>query len=182
MKTIKNLKFAKASKTFMGLSSLKIVSVIFSLVILCLDRITKAFVVENLMYTKTYPVFSVLLGELKIGLNWFVTFNYGTAFSFIKVASGSAFYILSALSILITVVLLGWMYHEDKNNKLNIIAISTIIGGALGNIYDRLTYGFVIDFIDVYAGTWHWPVFNIADIAVSVGVIVLVYTQLIARK
>lgn len=178
-KTIKKHRFHQLTSKCTSASRVKISALICSLIILWFDRVIKNIALDNLIYTKTYPVISILKG--KIGLNWFLTYNYGTAFSFIKIASGYTFYLLSALSILITVFLLGWMYTEDSKNHLNIFAISAIIGGALGNIYDRINYGFVVDFIDLYAGTWHWPIFNLADIAVSLGVVLLAYTQLIRK-
>lgn len=78
---------------------------------------------------------------------------------------------LVALSAVIIVILLGWLYKN--HSPLVAFALGSIIGGAIGNIIDRLRFGAVADFFDVHAGTWHWPAFNIADSAIFIGVVLL---------
>jgi signal peptidase II len=72
------------------------------------------------------------------------------------------------------------MIVKDKDNEY--IALSFILAGALGNLYDRLFLGYVIDFIEIHYGNFYWPIFNIADISISIGVILLLYTTFINRK
>ncbi len=160
----------------------KIVALVVSAIILVLDQGTKNIVLSNLEYAQPYPLFNLLTNKLNLGLNWFLTYNYGTAFSFIKSASGSMYLFLVMSSIFVTVLLFYWLLKEQDVNKATILSFGAIIGGALGNIYDRLTLGYVVDFIDVYAGTWHWPVFNVADMAISVGVIFLVWQIFLAKQ
>lgn len=160
----------------------KIIAIILSLVVLASDQFTKYLAVTNLLYTKPYPILAVVSDKLNFGANWFLTFNYGTAFSVIQKASDNMFVILLLMSVAITAFLFYWLLNEHEDNKLNILAVSFIIGGALGNIYDRIVQGYVIDFIDVYAGRWHWPVFNIADIAISLGVMLLIWHLLFGKK
>lgn len=156
-------------------NKIKIISLCISLFILFLDQLTKKIALKYLIYTQAYPVCSVISEKLNFGINWFLTFNYGTAFSFIKSAHSTVFFLLVIFSLLVTLALLYWLYKENFNHKLNIMAIGLIIGGALGNMYDRIILGYVVDFIDVYVGKWHWPVFNLADIAISLGVALLLF-------
>tara|TARA_B110000914_G_scaffold114067_1_gene99760 strand:+ start:574 stop:801 length:228 start_codon:yes stop_codon:yes gene_type:complete len=72
------------------------------------------------------------------------------------------------------------MIVKDKDNEY--IALSFILAGALGNLYDRIFLGYVIDFIEIHYGNFYWPIFNIADISISIGVILLLYTTFINRK
>lgn len=173
-------KAIKLKKT--NFSIVKTLALLTSIIMLGLDRYTKQIVLDNLIYTKTYPVWTVLSDKLNFGLNWFLTFNYGTAFSFIKTAEGNTFSFILVFSIVITLGVIYWLYQEDSKNKLNILAAGCIIGGALGNIYDRINYGFVVDFIDVYAGVYHWPVFNVADIAISIGVMLLLWNMIFDKE
>lgn len=160
----------------------KITAIILSVIVLLFDQFTKYIAVNNLLYTKPYPIIGVVSDKLNFGANWFLTFNYGTAFSVIQKASDNMFVVLLLMSIAITAFLFYWLLNEHEDNKLNIIAVSFIIGGALGNIYDRIAQGYVIDFIDVYAGRWHWPVFNLADMAISLGVILLIWHLLFDKS
>lgn len=172
----------KSNNILYRISNIKIVALVISIIVLMLDQYTKAIAVEYLIYTKPYPVLSLIGEKLNFGLNWFLTYNYGTAFSFIKTADNNTFIFLVMFSTLITIALLYWLYKEDSKNKVSIIAIGCIIGGALGNIYDRIALGYVVDFVDVYAGSWHWPVFNLADSAISVGVVLLLLTLLFGSE
>lgn len=163
-------------------TKVKIIALLVSVLIVVLDQVTKNIVLSNLQYAQAYPLFNVLTKQLNLGLNWFLTYNYGTAFSFIQSASGNIYTVLVVSSVIVTLLLFYWLLKEQDFNKVTILSVGTIIGGALGNIYDRLTLGYVVDFIDVYAGTWHWPVFNVADMAISVGVIFLVWQLLLVRE
>lgn len=164
------------------LNTIKVLALINGLFLAILDQVTKYSALNNLEYLKTYPIFNILTDKLNFGFNWFLTYNYGTAFSFIKAVSGYKTLILALSSTLVTLLLLFWLYKEQENNKITILSIGAIIGGALGNIYDRLTLGYVVDFIDVYAGQYHWPIFNLADMAISIGVVLLITQIFTAQK
>ncbi|MCE1782464.1 signal peptidase II, partial [Enterobacter hormaechei] len=77
-------------------------------------------------------------------------------------------------------VLLGMMYRSSARQKLRNIAYALVIGGALGNLFDRLVHGFVVDFIDFYVGEWHWPTFNIADSAICIGAALIIIESFIS--
>lgn len=100
--------------------------------------------------------------------------NTGAAFSLFDSASGwqTAFFL--CVNIGISILLLIWLFSlSSENKKLKSWAISLIIGGAIGNIIDRIQLGYVVDFLDFHVGIYHWPIFNMADSAVCVGVFLL---------
>jgi signal peptidase II len=99
--------------------------------------------------------------------------NTGAAFSFLSQAGGWQRWFFAGLALVISVVITVWLSRLQKHETLLAIALSLILGGAVGNLIDRLAYGYVIDFLDVYYGTWHWPAFNIADSAITLGVVLM---------
>ncbi len=96
--------------------------------------------------------------------------NTGAAFSFLSEAGGWQRWFFAALAIIMSVIMTIWLTKLKENETLLAGALSLILGGAIGNLIDRLFYGYVIDFLDVYYGTYHWPAFNIADSAITIGV------------
>ncbi len=99
--------------------------------------------------------------------------NRGAAFSiFSKVDKNVWNLLLIFLPLLISAILLYYIV-SGRARGLNLISFSLILGGALGNIYDRLFYGRVVDFIDIHAGSYHWPTFNVADVAVFLGCLIV---------
>jgi signal peptidase II len=119
-------------------------------------------------------------GEIHLApfLNLVLVHNTGAAFGFLSGAGGwqNVFFIIVALAASIFIL---WMYRRlSATDKLLAIALMLVLGGALGNLLDRLIHGYVIDFIDVYYGTWHWPAFNVADSAITIGAVLLVIDAL----
>ena len=100
--------------------------------------------------------------------------NEGAAFSFLAQAGGWQRWFFIGLALIISVVLFVWLAKLKSTEKLEAISLSLILGGAIGNVIDRISYGYVVDFIDLYIGHNHWPVFNIADSAICIGAILLV--------
>lgn len=96
--------------------------------------------------------------------------NTGAAFSFLSEAGGWQRWFFAALALVISIALSIWLARLQKNETLLALALSLVLGGAIGNLIDRLAYGYVIDFLDVYYNSWHWPAFNIADSAITLGV------------
>ncbi|NOU23580.1 MAG: signal peptidase II [Methyloglobulus sp.] len=96
--------------------------------------------------------------------------NTGAAFSLLSEAGGWQRWFFAALALIISIVLSVWLARLQKHETLLAVALSLVLGGAIGNLIDRLAYGYVIDFLDVYYNTWHWPAFNIADSAITLGV------------
>ncbi|MBX9445267.1 signal peptidase II [Dickeya chrysanthemi] len=112
--------------------------------------------------------------------NFTYAHNYGAAFSFLADKGGWQRWLFAAIALVIIVALLAMMYRSSASQKLNNIAYSLIIGGAIGNLADRLVHGYVIDFLDFYAGGWHYPTFNLADSAIVVGALLIVLEGFLA--
>ena len=100
--------------------------------------------------------------------------NTGAAFSFLSDAGGWQRWFFAGLAALISVTITVWMAKLKQHETLLAVALALVLGGAVGNLIDRLAYGYVIDFIDVYYQTWHWPAFNIADSAITIGVVLMI--------
>ncbi len=100
-------------------------------------------------------------------------YNYGAAFSFLGDASGWQRWFFIILALVVMGILLVWLRRLPAAETRARLGLVLILGGAAGNVIDRLVYGYVIDFIDVFYASWHWPTFNIADSAISVGAFLL---------
>ena len=107
------------------------------------------------------------------GFNLTHVHNTGAAFSFLSEAGGWQRWFFAGMAGLISVVLTVWLYRLKKHETLLAVALSLVLGGAIGNLIDRVAYGYVIDFLDVYYQTWHWPAFNVADMAICLGVFLM---------
>jgi signal peptidase II len=142
-----------------------------SIVIVTLDLWTKGIATESL--TLYRPV------ELTSWLNMTLAHNYGAAFSFLSDAGGWQRWLFTGLASVVTVVLIVWMFRLQAREKLTAAALGLIIGGAVGNLIDRIMNGYVVDFIDVYYQGYHWPAFNVADSAITGGVILMLLDALL---
>ena len=145
-----------------------------SVVVLILDQCTK--LLADAMLTLHQPV--VLLPFLALRK----VYNYGAAFSFLGDASGWQRWFFIILALVVMAILVAWLYRLPSDNTRARVALVLILGGAAGNVIDRLLYGYVIDFIDVFYGSWHWPTFNIADSAISVGAFLLLVDAFLEHK
>jgi len=134
----------------------------WSALVIILDQLTKWLAVKNLTYQLPVEVFS--------GLNWTLLHNFGAAFSFLSNAGGWQRWFFLIVGVIITIVLVVWLKRSPKSDWRTCLPLSLIIGGAIGNLIDRFYLGYVVDFIDV----WHWPAFNLADSAISVGAVLLI--------
>ncbi|HEC15482.1 MAG TPA: lipoprotein signal peptidase [Sedimenticola sp.] len=105
-------------------------------------------------------------------------YNTGAAFSFLSDQDGWQRWFFVVVAVLVTLVLGGWLATLKTGERLAAAALSLIIGGALGNLVDRVLYGHVTDFIHLHYQQWYWPAFNIADSAITVGVVLI----LLARR
>lgn len=115
-------------------------------------------------------------------LNLTLAHNYGAAFSFLSEAGGWQRYLFTGLATLITLFLLGWLVRVKPGEWRLGLSLALIIGGAIGNLVDRVELGYVIDFIDVHAGGQHWPAFNVADSAITTGVILMLLDALLLAR
>lgn len=111
-------------------------------------------------------------------LNLTLMYNQGAAFSFLADAGGWQRWFFIGLASLVSLVLVVWLARLDKGERATAIGLSLVLGGAVGNLIDRFLHGHVIDFIDVYYDRWHWPAFNVADSAITLGVALLLLGSL----
>lgn len=118
--------------------------------------------------------------ELTPFFNLVLAWNRGVSFSLFHSGAAYAPYILSAVALAVVIALAWWVGRQER--ILPVLAIGLVIGGAIGNVIDRLRFGAVVDFLDLHAGNWHWPAFNLADSAITVGVIGLVVDGLFGDR
>lgn len=137
-----------------------------SAVVVAFDLTTKYYFDNNFQYGETRYVTPFF--------NWVLVYNPGAAFSFLANAGGWQREFFIVLTVVITSVLL-WMLKTNPSNRLLSVALVLVIGGALGNLFDRVVHGHVIDFIQLHAGGYYWPAFNVADSAICVGAGLLVW-------
>jgi signal peptidase II len=133
-----------------------------SLLAIVLDQVSKLVVDNSMQLYESIPLMPYF--------NLTYVHNTGAAFSFLSEAGGWQRWFFAILALVISVVLSVWLSRLQKHETLLAVALSLVLGGAIGNLIDRLAYGYVIDFLDVYFNTWHWPAFNIADSAITLGV------------
>ncbi len=133
-----------------------------SLLAIVLDQASKLIVNGSMQLHESIPLLPFF--------NLTYVHNTGAAFSFLSEAGGWQRWFFAALAVIISAVLSVWLARLQKHETLLALALSLVLGGAVGNLIDRLAYGYVIDFLDVYYNDWHWPAFNIADSAITVGV------------
>ena len=141
-----------------------------SVVLIILDQITKQLAENLLALYQTVPVIPFF--------NIVLVYNTGAAFSFLADESGWQRWFFLGLSIVISIVLLIWLGRLKSDQRLQAIALALILSGAIGNLIDRAIYGHVIDFLDIYYDRWHWPAFNLADSAITIGAVLLIFDTL----
>ncbi|MGA9031460.1 MAG: signal peptidase II [Sulfuricaulis sp.] len=136
-----------------------------AVVVLLFDQLTKLAATDYL----------ALHGEIKLApfLSFVLVHNTGAAFGFLSGAGGwqNVFFIVVALSACVFILWMSW--RLESRDMFLVIGLMLVLGGALGNLTDRLFHGYVIDFIDVYYHVWHWPAFNVADSAITIGAVIL---------
>jgi signal peptidase II len=106
--------------------------------------------------------------------DWYLTYNSGAAFSFLADAGGWQRWLFTAIAIVISAFIVQWIRKLPGDETLTAVSLSLILGGAIGNLIDRVYLGHVIDYIQVWLGSYPWPAFNIADAAISVGAVMLI--------
>ncbi len=137
-----------------------------SALIIILDQISKLLALHFITFNQPIiitPFFNLVLAH-----------NPGAAFSFLAQQGGWQGWLFGIIAILVSIFLIRWLYKLPGKQTWLAVAIALIIGGALGNLGDRIIHGYVIDFLDFHIGNWHWPAFNLADSAISIGAMMLV--------
>ncbi|WP_109482455.1 signal peptidase II [Paraburkholderia sp. C35] len=140
-----------------------------AVVVILFDQLTKIAIAKVFAYGSSHaiaPFFNLVL-----------VYNRGAAFSFLAMAGGWQRWAFTALGVG-AALLICYLLKRHGNQKLFCAALSLIMGGAIGNVIDRLLYGHVIDFLDFHVGAWHWPAFNLADTAITIGAALLIFDEL----
>jgi signal peptidase II len=134
-------------------------------VVIVLDWYSKQWMSSSLELYRPQEIFS--------WLNITLAHNYGAAFSFLAGAGGWQRWFFIVLASVVSLVLLIWLLRLPRREWVTALGLALILGGAIGNLIDRVQLGYVVDFIDVHFGGWHYPAFNVADSAITCGVILL---------
>ncbi|MCB1699215.1 MAG: lipoprotein signal peptidase [Pseudomonadales bacterium] len=144
-----------------------------AVVVVVLDQYTKFLAESALEYGRPVEVFS-----------WFnltLQYNTGAAFSFLSDAGGWQRYFFSAVALIISGVLVVWLFVMPRQQRLLALALGLVLGGALGNLWDRMVLGHVVDFISVHYGGRYFPAFNLADSAITLGAACMIFDSLFGR-
>jgi len=145
-----------------------------SLLVIVLDQITKQLATATLNYAEPVAVMPLF--------NLTLMHNTGAAFSFLSQAGGWQRWFFAAIALLVSVGIIFWLKRLSSDKLWEALALALVMGGAIGNVVDRIVYGYVIDFLDFYYDAWHWPAFNVADMAIVVGAAILIIDSLWPRK
>ncbi|PVZ11317.1 MULTISPECIES: signal peptidase II [unclassified Pseudomonas] len=147
-----------------------------SVLVVVIDQFSKAWFEGHLgLYEQI-----VVIPDL---FSWTLAYNTGAAFSFLADHSGWQRWLFALIAVVVSVILVVWLKRLGKGDTWLAIALALVLGGALGNLYDRMVLGHVIDFILVHwKDTWRFPAFNVADSAITVGAIMLALDMLKSKK
>jgi signal peptidase II len=141
-----------------------------SVIIVVLDQIAKQIAETQLTLHQPVTVLPFF--------DWYLTYNPGAAFSLLADAGGWQRWLFTIIAVVISVVIVQWILNLPAKDRLTALSLSLILGGAIGNLIDRVLLGHVIDYIQVWLGSYPFPAFNIADAAISVGAVMLIASSL----
>ena len=145
-----------------------------SLAVVLLDQYTKLLVVRSMELFDRIPVLPFLdLVRLH---------NPGAAFSFLAGASGWQTWLFTGIAIVVSAGIVWWLEQLSRDQKVLALGLALILGGAIGNLIDRVAQGYVVDFVLLYYERWSWPAFNVADMAITGGVVLLLFDGLVLER
>ncbi|MFV1872069.1 MAG: signal peptidase II [Oleiphilus sp.] len=150
------MSMSKHLSLYLGISTLIVIA----------DLWTKALATANLEYAVPVPVYTLF--DSLTGFNFTLLHNTGAAFSFLASESGWQRWFFIMLALFVSTGLAVWLTRL-REDRFVALSVALILGGAIGNLYDRVTLGYVVDFLHFYWGDYHFPAFNIADTAISIG-------------
>lgn len=142
-----------------------------SALVISIDQITKQLVVKHLQWFEVQPLIP--------HLNFVHMKNTGAAFSMFNTAP---VWVFAGLGVVVSVAIIVWMRRNPSGQTLVATALALILGGALGNVIDRVTRGSVVDFVDFYIGNWHFAAFNVADMAITLGAGLMILDMLLDMR
>jgi len=143
-----------------------------SALIIVLDQLSKAWISNHFAYGESLPVLGVF--------NLVLAHNTGAAFSMLNDAGGWQRWLFSAIAVIASVWIV-WLLRNHQQQKLFCLALAMILGGALGNLIDRIAYGYVVDFLDFHWDSHHFPAFNVADSAITCGAALMLLDSLMHK-
>jgi signal peptidase II len=144
-----------------------------SALVIALDQLSKAWITSHFAYGENFYVLGIF--------NLVLAHNTGAAFSFLNDAGGMQRWLFSIIAIAASAWIV-WLLRKHRAQLLFSWALSMILGGALGNLIDRITYGYVVDFLDFHWGIYHFPAFNLADSAITCGAFLLILDSFKEKK
>ena len=133
--------------------------------VVALDRLTKLLAVDRLDLGEVYTVVP--------GFNLALVLNRGAAFGFLADSGGWQRWFFVMVGLAISVLIMVTLLRQGEASKLLRLGLTLILGGALGNLIDRVSQGYVIDFVDLHWQVWHWPAFNVADVGITMGALIV---------
>ncbi|MCX8048725.1 MAG: signal peptidase II [Methylohalobius sp.] len=157
-----------------GLTPKKALGISLAALVVILDQLSKQWVTTGLSLGESIEVLP--------GLRFTYVRNPGAAFSFLAEAGGWQRWFFMGLAAVASAAIIVWLWRLKNERTLEGVGLCLVLGGALGNLIDRARFGYVIDFVDVYYRQWHWPAFNIADAAITLGVTLLVWGELKSKR
>ncbi|MGD0021238.1 MAG: signal peptidase II [Smithellaceae bacterium] len=147
-----------------------------AIAVIVLDQITKAVITEKLFMYGSYKVIDGFFSLVYV-------MNPGAAFGFLAGAPEMFRYLFFiSITVLAILLIIYYILKSKSQDVLMVISLTLIFGGAVGNLIDRIRFGAVVDFLDFYIGTRHWPAFNAADSAISIGAVLMIWEMLVNRK
>ncbi len=145
-----------------------------SVVVILLDQLTKQLASASLNYAEPVAVMPLF--------NLTLVHNTGAAFSFLSSAGGWQRWFFAVIAVAASAGILFWLKRLEQDKSWEAAGLALVLAGAIGNLIDRVLYAYVVDFLDFYYDKWHWPAFNVADIAIVIGAVVLIIDTLRAKN
>jgi signal peptidase II len=162
----------------------KIQGLLIALVIILADQLSKWWMVTKVLRGTKAPIIDFVsflklpaeqmeyaIVKVTSFLNFVMVWNPGVSFGLLQTNKQAVVYGLSAMAIAVSIGFVVWLWRDAR--PIRALTVGLVVGGALGNVWDRLRFGAVIDFIDVHVAGFHWPAFNVADSAITIGVIIV---------
>jgi len=153
-----------------------VIFVLGAAAIILLDQITKAAILKKFFIHESYPVIDGFF-------NLVYVMNPGAAFGFLANMSETfRYFFFTGITLAVILLIIYYVVKSKPQHMLMVTSLTLIFAGALGNLIDRVRFGAVVDFLDVYIGTAHWPAFNVADSAISVGAMLMIWEMIMKRE
>ncbi|MEN6375807.1 MAG: signal peptidase II [Smithella sp.] len=153
-----------------------IIFILGAAAVVAFDQITKAAISSRFILHESYAVINGFF-------NLVYVMNPGAAFGFLAGASATFRYVFfTGVTVVAILLIIYYLVKNQQGNLITVVSLTLIFGGAVGNLIDRIRFGAVVDFLDVYIGTCHWPAFNVADSAITVGAILMIWEMIGMKK